>query len=190
MNNRTWVVILSSVVVFAAAACGDDDDSGGAGTDGSGGSGGTSSGSGGMSSSGSGGMSSSGSGGMSSSGSGGMSSSGSGGMSGSGGASAPAPVACGTSMCTGGGLFRACCFDEATNTCGVQNMMLHVDCAPPAVADPKCPDRAGPMGRTSKGCCATDGVCGVFAMGSPCISLAGKDAGALTECGEGADAGL
>lgn len=190
MNNRTWVVVVASLVLFSAVACGDDDDSGGAGTDGSSGSGGTTGGSGGTSS-GSGGMSSGGSGGMSSSGSGGTSS-GSGGMSssGTGGTNAAAPVPCGTAMCKGQGFFRACCADEATSTCGVESKTLNVECAPPAVADPKCPDRPAAMMRTAKGCCGTDGMCGVFLVGSPCISSKdAPDAGPPIACGDEADAG-
>jgi hypothetical protein len=186
-----WLILLS-LLVLSAGACGDDDDdSGGAGSgagSGASGSGGGASGNGG---SGSGGTSSSGSGGTSSSGSGGMSSGGSGGMSssGTGGSMASAPVACGTAMCKGKGYFRACCADEATSTCGVENTMLHVECAPPGVPDPKCPDRPAAMNMTAKGCCASDGVCGVFASGSPCISLSDKDAGPLIACGDEADAG-
>jgi hypothetical protein len=188
MGNRLWVVLLS-LLVLSAVACGDDDDSGGAGA--GAGSGSSGSGGGASGNSGGGGMSSSGSGGMSSSGSGGMSSSGSGGMSssGSGGSMASPPVECGTATCKSMGYFRACCVDEATSTCGVQNTMLHVECAPPGEPDPKCPDRPAAMNQTAKGCCASDGVCGVFLRGSPCISLAGQDAGPLIACGEDADAG-
>src|SRR5262249_19200194 len=103
---------------------------------------------------------------------------------------APAPVACGTKMCEGQGLFRACCVDEASSTCGVQNTMLNVECAPPGVADPKCPAVPTRTGGTAMGCCASDGMCGFFTRGSPCISLSGQDAGAPISCGTDNDAGL
>jgi hypothetical protein len=155
-SKRVWTAVLALSAVLALGCGGDDD-----GDDSSGGAGSTAG-------------SGAGAGGGGTGGTAGTTAGTGGGTSGTGGTggSAPMGVMCGTQMCTGSGFLQACCVDMATSTCGLMNSTFGIACGKPGVADPACPMQSisfmGVQGLTLTGCCTTDGMCGGFAMGSPC----------------------
>jgi hypothetical protein len=86
-------------------------------------------------------------------------------------------LACGSSLCRvavgGEGLVKACCFDEATNTCGFKSSYSRNQCILASARDRQCPSLAI-LGVDAPGCCTAYGKCGIdgSVVGMGCLELA------------------
>jgi len=116
---------------------------------------------------------------------------GGGGSSGAGpvaGATATAPVECGSATCQSPaaamGFMTACCFDAASSTCGAS--FMGNACSVPPEPDPRCPsvDVGGGFLMLAS-CCTADGRCGIDAsqFNQGCVELAAAEAGAMMQGG-------
>lgn len=108
---------------------------------------------------------------------------GAGGAFGAGGATAAAPVPCGSAMCTAPASVipgfgpAACCADATTSTCGTSSPLMNGTCSPPPAPDTRCANSMTMFG-TYTGCC-TNNDCGLdlSSLGLGCVDTSSPMAG-------------